>query len=260
MASTAGHARDGSDRVAYVLVVIAAQELGGFEAPGVLVEGLRVLGHAGAAERRAPRPANQCLRLREVFVELVEQELEVADPHARGVRRRRRAGRLVGVGDHSLGLIDAGHAPLEALEQHLVRVTGAERVEAVPVVEHGVPRPDITGAVADSVLPVLDAVGVAIPLATVVGAAHPVEVPDVERLVDERRQDTVGNGSGDVWAWDAMLDNWDSFNALRASHPDKVLFQGLEWGVPGIDESATAIGDAYQQPARRRRRTPRAWG
>jgi hypothetical protein len=59
---------------------------------------------------------------------------------------------------------------------------------------------------------------------------------------------TVGNRSGDIWAWDGMLDNWDSFNALRGQHPGKVLFQGLEWGVPGIDESKTVIVDAYQQP------------
>lgn len=60
-------------------------------------------------------------------------------------------------------------------------------------------------------------------------------------------QDTVGNGSGDVWAWDAMLDNWDSFDALRDSHPGQVLFQGLEWGTPGIDESKTVIADVYQE-------------
>ena len=60
--------------------------------------------------------------------------------------------------------------------------------------------------------------------------------------------DTVGNGSGDIWAWDGMLDNWDSFNALRAQYSGKVLFQGLEWGVPGIDESKTVVLDKYQQP------------
>ncbi len=60
--------------------------------------------------------------------------------------------------------------------------------------------------------------------------------------------DTVGNGSGDIWAWDGMLDNWDSFNALRAQYTGKVLFQGLEWGVPGIDESKTVVLDKYQQP------------
>jgi hypothetical protein len=60
--------------------------------------------------------------------------------------------------------------------------------------------------------------------------------------------DTVGNGSGDIWAWDGMLDNWDSFNALRAQYSGKVLFQGLEWGTPGIDEAKTVVLDKYQEP------------
>jgi hypothetical protein len=60
--------------------------------------------------------------------------------------------------------------------------------------------------------------------------------------------DIIGNGTGDVWAWDGMLDNWDTFNALRATYPSKILFQGLEWGVPGIDESKTVVLDQYQLP------------
>ena len=56
----------------------------------------------------------------------------------------------------------------------------------------------------------------------------------------------INNGTGDVWAWDGMLDNWDTFNALRAQYAGKVLFQGLEWGTPGVDESKTVVLDQYQ--------------
>ena len=45
-------------------------------------------------------------------------------------------------------------------------------------------------------------------------------------------QDTVDNGSGDVWAWDAMLDNWDSFAALRASTPAGSSSRALSGACP----------------------------
>ncbi|RPI28294.1 MAG: hypothetical protein EHM52_05200, partial [Actinomycetota bacterium] len=64
---------------------------------------------------------------------------------------------------------------------------------------------------------------------------------DANVLGEKYTADTVGNGSGDIWFWDASLDNWKYFDAQRAEWPGKVLFQGYEWGVPGREESKTVF-------------------